>query len=274
MKICRNIKKAIWMVVVLLLLLLISENIHIVHAEETGIYTLKTNKTYQYDLDGDGKKESVKIKLGKYDGYRYCELYIYVNEKKSLIVKEKYGFMGADVKLLIMSKKKVFFYVHPSGESDDGLTALYQYEHGKLKKSIDFENMGRWASVRKVSKRSITMEISESWSAVGYFSYKCDLIYKNGRLVPDSKTYKLYFYSPTENGKHSRLTAKNNIQLYQTHNTKKRSFVLKKGQEVKVMKYYLNGKIKMFQIKTKSGKTGWLVDQNGNELFEEAYGVA
>lgn len=268
----KNNKKTMWVLGVVLFLFLVMGDAHIVHADTTGIYTLKADKTYNYDLDGDGKKESLKIEFGKSDGYVYYGADIYINGEKVLTINDYFYVVNAQV--LIMSKKNVFIYLTPSAENGDGTKIIYQYKNGRLKKIIDFEKMGRYANVEKVTKNKITMNIRRTWSAIGCFSYECNLVYKNGKLKPETKTYMLDSYSQTEKAKKPYLTAKNNIQIYESHNTNRKSFVLKKGQKVKITKYYFNGKIHMFQVKMASGKKGWFLAPNDyEELFEEAYGV-
>ena len=257
-----------------LFLLLLFGNAPDALAETTGICPLTEGKAYKYDLDGDGKKESVQIKSGKKDDDRYYEAYIYIDGKRAVTAKEPYGFYSVDAQILIMDEKNVFIYLTPYGDNDDGSKVIYQYKDGKLKKSIDLESLGRYANVEEVSKNKITMRIRRTWSAIGCFSYKCSLVCKNGKLEPETKTYALYSYSPTQKTSKPYLTAKNNMQLYESHNTDKKTYVLKKGQKVKITKYYFNGSIHMFQIKTKSGKKGWILAPNDyEELFEEAYGV-
>lgn len=267
-------KMTIWKTGAVLVLLLLLGCTHKVNAAATGSYPLKSNKTYQYDLDGDGKKESVKIKMGKLDDDRYYKAYVYVNGTRKLTISDKFGFYDIYAQVLVMSSKKVFIYINPFGDNDDGSKKIYQYQNGKFKKSINLDSMGRYASVQKVGKEKITMEIRRTWSAIGVFSYTCNLAYKNGKLAPDAKTYKIVSYSPVGDNAHPYLTAKGDIQIYKSNNTKEKSFVLKKGQKVKITKYSLNGKKEMFKVETKAGKTGWFVAPNDYEgLFEEAFGV-
>lgn len=247
-------------------------------AVTAGYQELKENRTYKYDLNGDGKKESVQIKFGKKDAYetdRYHEAYIYVNGKKKLTVKDKYGFFKISAELITMSKKKVFIHINTMGDNDDGENLIFRYTNGKLKKCIDLNTLGRYASVEKVTGKRIRFTCGYTSSAIGCFTYECNLVYKGGKLVPEKKLCKITSYSPNGKIKKPYLTAKSKIQLYKSHNTKQKSFVLKKGQKVKVVNYYFSGKTQMFQLKTASGKTGWIPAAiESIELFKEAYGVA
>lgn len=244
-------------------------------AVTAGYHELKRNQTYKYDLDGDGKKESVQIKAGKWEYDRYYEAYVYVNGKKKLTVKDKYGFYKTGADLITMSKKKVFLHLCTMGDNDDGENAIFRYKNGKMKQCIDLNTLGRHVSLDKTTENKIKLACIYTSSAIGYFTYECNLIYKNGKLVPEKKPCKILDYSATTNSNKPYLTAKDKIRLYKSYHTKQKSFVLKKGQKVKVLNYYSNGKTQMFQVKTTSGKTGWLLAPvDYQELFEEAYGVA
>lgn len=241
---------------------------------KAGYRVLKENQTYKYDLNGDSKKESVQIKAGKWDGDRYYEAYIYVNGKKKMTVKDKYGFYQISADLITMSKKKVFIHINTMGDNNDGENLIFRYTNGKLKKCIDLNTLGRYAFVDKITGKRIKVICRYTGAAIGCFSYECNLVYKGGKLTPEKKLCKLVNYSATESSKKPYLTAKSKIQLYKSHNTKQKSFILKKGQKVKIVNYYFSGKKQMFQVKTSSGKTGWISSTtDAMELFKEAYGV-
>ena len=50
-------------------------------AANSKVVHLKENKTYRYDLNGDKKKESVKV-VCKVSGYSDAEIQLYINGKK------------------------------------------------------------------------------------------------------------------------------------------------------------------------------------------------
>lgn len=173
-----------------------------------------------------------------------------------------------------MGKKKVFLHLCTIGDNHDGKNAIYRYKNGKMKRCISLNTLGRYAYLNKATKNKIKITCSYTWSAIGCFDYECNLVYKSGKLVPEKKPCKISDYSPTEKSKKPYLTAKSKIQLYKSHKTKQKSFVLRKGQKVKVLNYYFNGKKQMFQVKLASGKKGWfLAPDEYQELFKEAYGV-
>lgn len=105
--------------------------------------------------------------------------------------------------------------------NEDGTKKIYQYKNGKFKKSIDFDSMECYAKVQKVSKKRITMDITVGYSALGVFGYECNLMYKSGKLQSDAKIYKNLSYGASEGDK-PYMTANRKIQLYKSHNTKRR----------------------------------------------------
>lgn len=236
--------------------------------------SLKTGTVYtKYDITGDGKAD--KIRIVKSSDNR--SLYIYINDKVA------YSFVNQNcngsvfVKLYTLKNRKVIVYVAAYQDGGGGpVCALFRYKSGKLKKLTDFQSFfpyGNEASgqVTKVSGNTLRITVTSMSWALGSVDMQYTLKYKNGTLVPTSRTGKVIGYRSQ-----SWLTAKKNIQLYTGAASSKKAFVLKKGTLAKVTNCYIKKTNVRFKIKLANGKTGWLKApkkalSDGKGLFNECW---
>ena len=89
-------------------------------AAGSKIVHLKENKTYRYDLNGDKKKETVKVKC-TVSGYSDATIQVYVNGKK--LLSRKRDALGAEFYLLDLDKKDKYKEILVHAESDSETTA-------------------------------------------------------------------------------------------------------------------------------------------------------
>lgn len=255
--------------------------------------TLKVDKVYkQFDLDHDGKNEELLFKEHEVPEWAedMCDyLSVYVNGKKILNVKGIYYKEQYSI-LLVQMQKKYFLYVNLWGDDGVGPILIYKYEQGAFTKVFDgnklSDKFGYWGSIaiQSVDKNKIKIRLSSMSYAVASIELEAKLKYKDGKLVLASKMCKVKkYYNREEYSKNSDLykkdrkpylTVARDIQLYKTCNKKSKSFIVKRGEKAKILKYYIGNKHVMYQIKTKSGKQGWFYTDNkvtviNNKLFEE-----
>lgn len=250
-----------------------------VHAEAANPKkaSLKSGKTYtKYDITGDGKADSIRIVKSGGDQYYKSNLSIYVNNAVAYSFTDEF-YYDVDVKLYTLKNKKVIVYVYAESDNYDGpVCGLFRYKNGQLNKLVDLQSfypygMHSFGEVTKVSGNTLQIKVfSMSW-ALGTVEMQYTLKYRNGTMVPSSKTGKVIGYKSE-----SWLTAKKNIQLYTGAASSKKAFVLKKGVSAKVTSCYINKTNVRFKVRLSNGKTGWFKASkkplsDGRGLFNECW---
>ena len=242
------------------------------------IRDLQENKVYQIDLDQDGKKEKVQytLKAASKISDSYDELFEYqikINGKVAFRQKDLYDAYFPQLQLADIDKKDgvLDLWGYCMGESDDVVfSSLFEYRSGKLKrvfnlkyKRVDekfFVQQGELSRVGKNGVFYVTMDRAFSIDYVTGNHYD-EIPYrlKNGKVTRvKTNTYRIV--SIVSEGKDNQwLIAKKGTKFYSSvKNQKKVAFVLKKGQKVKAVKLYYDGKKLLVQFKTQRGKLGWL----------------
>lgn len=245
------------------------------NANEAGKVALKANKKYTgYDVNGDGKKDIIEIKdyiSGDELSVINCTK-VFVNGKCALTAKNgEWGYYDETIQLITLKNGKVYLFVYLSGEDGDGPIDIYEYKSGKFKKCINILNELKYvgyhtdAKVRKVDGNKLIITAGSMSYAVASVDMEWIYEYKNGKLQLASKNHKvLKYYAFDEDynikkGNTPYLTATKDLKLYPTYKAKNAAFLLKKGEQVKILSFYISGKTVRCKVKTKNGKIGWFV---------------
>lgn len=249
-----------------------------VRADVAQAKALKEGKAYTVDLDGDGKKESVKYtmtELVRDENYAVC---LYVNGKKMATVKaDDYGFW-ASVSVVDIDKKDVKkeLYVQFSVESDCfGGGKAYRYEKGTLRKYFTFDQ-----------PTTVRLSILEEQPGDGlvYFDSEYDdpnvhqgyvkqaYTISSGRL----KVVQKKVLDTTAAWRKSEYKATRAIRVYGSIGDTTAKFTIAKGTVFHVYKIKvkrpgsLGSGVSYFYVKTADGKSGW-VKNPGKEFFIGRY---
>lgn len=104
-----------------------------VKADSAGITGfLKNNKTYKYDLNGNKKKEKIKLRVTKRN--YYINVSFYINGKKVWTMSEKEQWEYVGYKIIKLSNGKRFIYFFAEGPNP-GISShrILQYKKGRMK---------------------------------------------------------------------------------------------------------------------------------------------
>ena len=190
--------------------------------------------TAQADLDGDGKKENIKLLLGKNNPGKYA---LYINGQKINGQLDFYGVDGFDVVDIDKKDKYKEVAVHAPGPSDDDEYALYWYDG----KTITYmETIGRWPEFLGTGEIAVA----------GWHDFWTD----NYLYQLDPKTHALKFI-PQEFqyvGVASTVTAP--LTLYTTQTKEQVCTTVPKEQQVTLLLY----QNKWYLVKTAADITGWM----------------
>ncbi len=240
-----------------------------VYAANPAAVTLKEGKTYTgYDITGDRRNDRISMDLYKNNSYdMYDTVKISINGHTAYSLRSDPFFEYKTI-LYTLSNQKPFLYVYCIADNYDGpVCALFQYQSGKLKKVIDFQNMFPgcgshcYGEVLKVSGNSIKAEFYVMSYTIGPSHYRYNYSYKGGTLKRTS-TIGTLFFSRSMSGKKNTFTANKRIALYTSANAKKVSFFLNRKDTIKFDRIYrgsygtwLRGKCTRGGQK---GKSGWI----------------
>lgn len=242
------------------------------------IQNLQENKVYQIDLDQDGKKEKVQytLKVVSKIADSYDELFEYqikINGKVAFRQKNLYDAYFPQLQLTDIDKKDgvLDLWGYCMGESDDViLSSLFEYRSGKLKrvfdlkyKQVDDKFVLLQGELSRVGKNGVFYVTMDRAFGIDYVTgnHYDEIPYrlKNGKVTRvKTHTYRIVSIISAEKD-HQKLIAKKDTKFYSSvKNQKKVAFVLKKGQKVRAVKLYYDGKKLLVQFKTQRGKLGWL----------------
>ncbi|WP_373219426.1 hypothetical protein [Ruminococcus sp. 5_1_39BFAA] len=269
-------KNKLYMILVLMFFsVLFIGNPHSVKAANPQVVKLKTNKTYKkYDITGDRKNDTLKIKISKHSTYGYYNsLAVVINGKTAYSFNNKYFYANSpynevDIRLYTLKNGKPFLFLYAQAENGDGpVCGVFQYKSGKLKQIINFQTLFQGygshlsGDVISINGNKITTEYYIMSYVLGPCSVKYNYTYKNGTLKRTSNVTKfdgIYSY-----GKDTRIFyANKKLTAYTATNAKTKAFTVKKGTAVQVDKCYCNGKSMLVRVKYK-GKYGWIKAAKG-----------
>lgn len=245
-------------------------------------YIQGTGTVLYQDITGDGKPDTIRIRLTKQGQYYYKNLYVYVND--ALVLTEKIdGCSGANVRFLSCSKKKNYLQIVVT--ADGGymyLNKIYSWSGKKLVAAADLgqeDNMS--ATVTKVTSSSITVKFSVQPWETGRVEWSFVYQPKGKKLKLKSKTAKVTSVLgqwPMNDGyqkyfKQNKFVTANGRTFYTTTSLKKKAFTTKQGDVLKLQKVKMVGD-KMYLCFKKGKKLGWQKvngQYNGNDYW--FYGV-
>ncbi|HEX3078187.1 MAG TPA: hypothetical protein VHQ24_15100 [Lachnospiraceae bacterium] len=242
-----------------------------------GIVTLDTDKTYEYDLNGDGTPEKILYK-SVFDEESYSvKMKLYINGKLCYS-KVSINSFGTQLQVLDIDTSDSYqeLYLHAVMDSDgicnpelvryDGekLTKLSGFNPNKPNKYFDLYRFG----IDKVNgDGTFTIFADTPIYSDAFGCYTCEIKYQvkgnTVSLVP-TKTYSFTQYS-----RDYKYVARVTIPVYVKAGSKTVSFRVKKGESLSVDKFYVTqaGKVYIKVINSK-GESGW-VKSKQQDLFKE-----
>lgn len=237
---------------------------------------LENGKTYSYDINGDGKKESILVKVVEtYSNNIAITTTIYVNGNVYYKVKSKYG-IGAQVLLcdLYANQKGANLLIEHYGESD-GLSSLRvikcEQDKGTLLASMSGKTFGKLniyrinlSSLKVTGNGTFTMLVDTPIYLGNFGCYFVSIPFKISgkkiKLTP-KKSYKI--------SSDFTYKLKKQATLYTKPSKKASKTTLAVGSKLKIVAVYpvsYNQKkyiaTSFVKVKTKSGKTGWIFDKS------------
>lgn len=263
-------KKYLLMLITLFIFVLPATN---VNAANPKYVLLKNNKTYtQYDVTGDGKKDTFKYIVYPRDSKQWGYTRLYLNGKKTNNIFTAKGCSG--VYLCSFSKKDVFllpnFGVYGGCE-----VSVYKYTEGKFKSlfsgSAFFNDSSYIGASRFQTKKLannlliVNHALQRPWHIKNALTFKhayrtlsWDMKYKatKGKICLSSNIATVV---GTET-----FTALSTFKTSsRTPSNKYDSFQVKKGDKVKLTKIYFPGSRKKAWYRIKKGaKYGWFEDSS------------
>ncbi|MCC3868208.1 hypothetical protein [Terrisporobacter mayombei] len=223
---------------------------------------LAIGKSYKYDLDGDGDKDSIKVYSSGH------KLLLKVNSTTKTLDSNCYSDYGDyDVKIYDFNKKDksseiVFFW---SGDSEWG-TKILKFKNNKcmlnkhykdaMLKSYDLSNgmvtfeeydQGRYNSFTK---------------AMGFFC-----IYDKVQ-IKGYNVYNQYSANTNSSTRKNKYVSAKKLTAYTSTSGKKKAFTINKGSKAYVYELYQKGSSKYIRVKNSSGSYGY-VKVGSSMLFTE-----
>lgn len=251
--------------------------------------TLKDSKTYRYNLDQKGKKESIRVDVSKKEhknGYAVTydlKTTVTVNREKiyTKTLKGRYS-DNNQVKVMVVDtdrKDKQMELLIMEGEINDGSNSAfwsadmehiyyYQYKNGKTKRRQDlvplfqknFANVFMIHGMKNSSylttneKNGLYARLCVPVQNFDYVHIKRKLKIKEGKFV--SVSTKLYDLMDTED---MPFRPKKNISVYTKPGGTKKAFTVKKKESIYPCGLYTANKKKIYlKIKNRDGKSGYI----------------
>ena len=246
-----------------------------------GLRSLVKGQEYHYDIDGDGKKDTIYWAVKGGSGSKET-LSVYVNEKEIYTIKDtlaeerRVSFCNIDnkddfVEILVeeavinRAMKSCAFLRYNKGK----VSTLFRSDGTEKIERYGVDVFANWT----VKGNGIVIQKNStcfSTYTTGCIELQVPLKLKDGKLVYATKNqYILNHINQSTLGKYN-YKAGNEIKVYKDARIKSgTAFTLKKGQrfyasKLRVLKWekdengYYTGTKFFLQIKTKDGKTGWV----------------
>lgn len=233
-----------------------------------------------FDVDGDGRKDTIKLIYRKNGQYDYNGLIVQINGKNKLSVACP-DLISAHMDGIVLENGRRYLYIKWHDPYDDGMGALYYMNNNKLLKAYDFTKMVKTKTIPigngyktkspagidqaepvKVNGNRIDFFGLVDFKAIGLTYLNVSLVPgKDGSLKRSSNYCTICETAYGRNnlvmpGKYYKLNQK--VYLYKKPNAKKVRFTVRKGTKVKLSKVYFGNKAAYVKVTTKSGKSGWL----------------
>lgn len=243
------------------------------------------NVSFSADLTGNGKKDSIKLKLTK-DKYHppIKKVRVYVNGKKALTINDKAGSYSVDVHYIHMSKTKNFLQIQTTWNNGiHNVNNIYRYDSKKKKlvKVLDLSNeFARPGAAVKVKGSQVQIGYSYQPPETGWIHWNYTYIYKNGkfRLKSNTATVKSSLGNPSSRpdnyGKYfkkSQFVAAKPLSFYSSTDLKTVSLTAKRNDVLSLKKIKIVGRNMYLQFK-KGNAAGWHKVHNGTSQW--FYGVS
>lgn len=248
----------------------------------TPVNASAATKTYRYDFNGDGVKDTVKLTYEENSFYSADEdVYysdgitykIYFNGKK-ILTKKNQNLTGLTSKVIRLSSVTLLDVEGKSGAKSRSILyrlsatkATEVYNSGKMFKHTNY--LYTYSNpIYRVSGNTVKVCESNAFSrAVGGFTTTVYYRYKNGSLIKKHSIYSVY------NGKYpAYLKAKKKLVLYKTYTSKKKAYTVKKGQQVRLLKVYDGKQTPRFYVSVKgTNKRGWLKAITNRGMNQHVY---
>lgn len=273
MKIKDNLKYKVVMVFLFCFLIIPVKTVKAANPTEV---TIEANKTYtSYDVTGDRKKDTVRIKAEN-GLYGISKVSLAINGKTYVITRETC--LNINAKIYTLKNGKPFIYLFLEYDNDTGpVCGIFQYKSGKLKQVVNclefFGKKGKYGydvsgSVEQVNGNKITVDFWIMSYTLGYTKYSCQFVYKNGTLRRINNQVSA---TPSV----GTLSMQKNVKVYMKPTGKKAAYTLKEGKRVKVTGAYVKSGKFSIRIKDLSKKkTVWIkclkeFPSDGKPLFKE-----
>lgn len=245
-----------------------------------GIKTLHENTVYRYDLNGDGKEETIKYQITENEERHTATLKLYID--KELCLTKKDDGLSFGIYLLDLNKgdNSLDLFIRTEMESDCAKNAFFvQYDGNKITHNIAFNiafkadskvkdfNIYRYSLAKTDGAGRFTLLLDTpvySQAAGCYYCYASFQVQDNKVSMLPASTFTLGKYS-----KEYQYKAAKAFTVYSEAGTKKIAYKVTKGEKVTVDKLYIakTGKV-YFRVNNKMGRKGWIVSDQEN-LFAE-----
>lgn len=257
-----------------------------VEAAKSKVIELKAGNTYQYDLNGDGKKEKIKFTrntVGYTEDYLPRTHYkIYVNKKVMLDQKTSKKDWWAEVEeeptvyIIDLNSKDKYkeIYIHFDAYGGAYKATLYRYNGKKLKQiAYKFDTNvpgGEFSRLESTQASDGTLTYhghvglgGAVWGMWASYKYKIS-----------GGTFKLESYTfSVDDGSVTKYKVKKMLPATTSRTGKKKAFILRKGETIRILKIYIGKKVsknQYFYVKNTAGKKGWIkldLKATGLELY-------
>lgn len=234
----------------------------------------------RYDLDGNTGRDRLEIKGKDTKGDSLIkELQFTINGKAAgSVAVPQYPAGDITCELVKTRAKAIFLMVNGTVGEDDSDFVLLSLQNGRfaevLKASDVIEakkyvmNAARITYQKRSGKADEQFVVHSVDSSESLGAHDTEICYaiKGSRVVKKSPIYRTkVLYAKT-------LTAARKITVYASPISKEKVFTLKKGDKVKISRYYDAKKgFRIFVKRTSDGKKGWvngIKNYTGNPLFE------
>ncbi len=254
--------------------------------KKIGILNSDGRKSCRVDLDGDGVKERLSIKLKQDEYGTFHDAALYVNGKKAATLKKPLLGLQFGADYVKMSDDHIFIRCYVTSDNDSTVfDCFYRYDpdSGRLIKAaelLDVNESGSYAAIKSVSASKLMIQYEHWVESIGYISWTSTYTVKDGKLKRDTKAsdaksgFSTKSYNPDDYGKlfeKNQYKAMVDLIFHTDLSMQKEAFRIKKNDilTLKKVKYTKDHWYLLFE---KDGKQGWIDIKSigGMEIF---YGV-
>lgn len=251
---------------------------------KVGVYQ-RNNYTFKKDVTGNGKTDTVFVKLIKDQYGNFLKnVVFYVNGKKALTLKGSDSY-GVSVNYFKVSGVGPMLQIYLIADSEARtINSIYRYDKG-TKKFVRVMNIAAnyqtaYGDVVSTGRKKMTIEYHLQPSEIGRISWRYTYNWKGGKWKRSSDTTSVKSMLTYNNGdgytkyfKKNQFVVANTQKFYKTTAMNKVSFTAKRGAVVTLKKIKVSGKNMYVQF-AKGGKTGWKKLYAGNVYNYRASNIA